>query len=180
MTDSSNTPIARAAGMRSGGRNGADVAEVALERSRWDEMVALIEILTDDERLAPGYYLDPDWSVKDLIAHLGFWFAEARTELLDIAARTYIPHDMNIAERNAMALATLKREPWDVVWARAITARAWMIEAWVGLDGREETADRWIRKAGAEHYGEHLPRLHAWVGELLALRTRPRRSYREG
>ena len=180
MNDSSPTPVALAAGAQSGGRNGADVAEVALERSRWDEMVALIEILTDDERLAPGYYVDPDWSVKDLIAHLGFWFAEARTELLDIAARSYIPHDMNVDARNAIALVALKREPWDVVWARAIAARAWMIEAWVGLDGRAEIADRWIRKAGAEHYGEHLPRLRAWVGELVVLRTRPRRDEWEG
>ena len=180
MTDSRHTPIAFAAGAQPRERNDADVAEVALERSRWDEIVALIEILTDDERLAPGYYIDPDWSVKDLIAHFGFWFAEARMELLDIAARSYIPHDMNVDERNAIALAALRRETWDTVWARAVAARAWMTEAWVSLSGRDEMADRWIRKAGAEHYGEHLPRLRAWVDELVVFRTRPRRSYWEG
>ena len=27
-------------------------------------------------------------------------------------------------------------------------------------------ADRWIRKAGPDHYTEHLPRLREWVSEL--------------
>jgi len=30
-----------------------------------------------------------------------------------------------------------------------------------------------VRKAGAEHYGEHLPRLRAWVAQLIEIRTRP-------
>ena len=29
-----------------------------------------------------------------------------------------------------------------------------------------EEATWWIRKAGAEHYAEHLPRLREWVAEL--------------
>ena len=28
--------------------------------------------------MAPGYYHDPDWSVRDLVGHLGTWLAEAR------------------------------------------------------------------------------------------------------
>jgi hypothetical protein len=28
-------------------------------------------------------------------------------------------------------------------------------------------ADRWVRKAGPEHYAEHLPRLREWVKELI-------------
>jgi hypothetical protein len=34
-------------------------------------------------------------------------------------------------------------------------------------------ANQWVRKAGAEHYGEHLGRLRAWTAELIDLRTRP-------
>jgi hypothetical protein len=32
--------------------------------------------------------------------------------------------------------------------------------------------DQWIRKAGAEHYGEHLSRLRDWVAEQIEWRTR--------
>jgi hypothetical protein len=48
-----------------------------------------------------------------------------------------------------------------------------MLEAWFGLREPDEAANGWIRKAGAEHYGEHLGRLRDWVGELIELRTRP-------
>ena len=74
----------------------AYAAEVELERSRWKAITAFVELLRADERLAPGYYHDPDWSVKDLIAHLGAWMAEARVQLLDIAARSYVPHEVDV------------------------------------------------------------------------------------
>jgi hypothetical protein len=67
----------------------AYAAEVELERARWKAITAFVELLSDDERLAPGYYLDPDWSVKDLVAHLGAWMLKARSHLVDIAARSY-------------------------------------------------------------------------------------------
>jgi hypothetical protein len=154
-------------------------AEVDLEASRWAEIVALVELLTPDERGAPGYFMDPDWSVKDLVAHLGWWHAEARSELLKIATRMYEPHDFDIDRRNAETLAARRAEPWDLVWARATGARAWMLEAWFGLGGRSTAANQWVRKAGAEHYGEHLDRLREWASELIDLRTRPRVDERD-
>jgi hypothetical protein len=151
----------------------AYAGELELERSRWKAISAFVELLSEDERLAPGYYSDPDWSVKDLVAHLGAWMAEARVQLLDIAARSYVPHEVGVHERNAATLEATKAEPWDRVWARTTGARAWMLEAWFGLSGPDEAANQWIRKAGAEHYGEHLSRLRDWVHELIELRTRP-------
>ena len=151
----------------------AYAAEVELERSRWKAITAFVDVLSENERLAPGYYRDPDWSVKDLIAHLGRWMAEARVQLLDMAARSYVPHEVDVDALNATTLAELKAEPWDLVWTRTNDARAWMLEAWFGLRGPHEAANQWIRKAGAEHYGEHLSRLRDWVAELIELRTRP-------
>jgi hypothetical protein len=55
-----------------------------------------------------------------------------------------------------------------------------MLDGWFGLNAPDEAANQWIRKAGAEHYGEHLSRLHDWVAELIALRTRPVRDEWEG
>ena len=151
----------------------AHAAEVELERARWKAITAFVQLLGDDERLAPGYYRNPDWSVKDLIAHLGAWMAEARVQLLDIAARSYVPHEVDVEERNAATLAAMKAEPWEQVWSQTNGARAWMLEAWFALRGPDEAANQWIRKAGAEHYGEHLSRLRDWVAEIIDLRNRP-------
>jgi hypothetical protein len=151
----------------------AYAAEIELERSRWKAITAFVELLSEDERQAPGYYDDPPWSVKDLIAHFGAWMAEARVQLLDIAARSYVPHEVDVYARNAATLAAAKTEPWDRVWAQTIGARGWMLEAWFGLSGPDEAANQWIRKAGAEHYGEHLSRLRDWVAEVIDLRNRP-------
>jgi hypothetical protein len=99
--------------------------------------------------------------------------SEARAQLLDIAARSYVPHEIDIEGRNAATLAAAKAEPWERVWANTTGARAWMLEAWFGLRGPDEAANGWIRKAGAEHYGEHLGRLRDWVAEVIDLRNRP-------
>jgi hypothetical protein len=151
----------------------AYAAEVELERTRWDEITALVRTLTVAERTAPGYYRDPDWSVKDLIAHFGRWMTEARIQLVAIATRSYVPHNVDVDALNAETLAAIKAERWDPVWARTIAARAWMLEAWFGLRGPDEAANIWIRKAGAEHYAEHLGRLREWVAEVVDFRTRP-------
>ena len=150
----------------------AYAAEVELERSRWKAINAFVDLLNDQERVAPGYYRDPDWSVKDLIAHLGAWMIEARAQLLDIASRTYVPHEVDVDERNAATLEEWKDEPWVSVWSRTNDARAWMLEAWFSLSGPSEAANQWIRKAGAEHYAEHLLRLRDWVTEVVDRRSR--------
>jgi hypothetical protein len=154
-------------------------AEVDLEASQWAEIKGLVELLTPEERIAPGYFRDPDWTIKDLVVHLGWWHGQARAELLKIATRMYEAHDFEIERHNAEVLAAHKDDGWDVVWARATAARAWMLEAWLGLGGRSKATNRWVRKAGAEHYGEHVDRLRAWTAELVDLRTRPRVDERD-
>ena len=47
------------------------VAEITFERELWTQIAALCRSLPPAERERPGYYRDPDWSVKDLVAHLG-------------------------------------------------------------------------------------------------------------
>lgn len=148
-------------------------AEVELEGSRWKAITAFVDLLSDSERLAPGYYRDPDWSVKDLVAHLGRWMVEAREQLLDIESRSYVPGEVDIDALNETTLAERRAEPWENVWTGANDARAWMLAAWFDLREPDEVANQWIRKAGAEHYGQHIARLRDWVAELVALRNRP-------
>jgi hypothetical protein len=148
-------------------------AELELEAARWAQIMALIELLTPAERIVPGYYREPDWTVKDLIVHLGCWHVEARAELLKIATRMYDPKDFEVERRNSEILAVHRNEDWDTVWAQAMAARTWMFEALLRLHDESPAATQWVRKAGAEHYGEHLERLQDWTVELIEIRTRP-------
>jgi len=148
-------------------------AELETEAARWARILALVELLTPDERIAPGYFRNPDWTVKDLVAHLGWWHEQARSELLKIATRTYDAQAFDVDRRNAELLEAHRDDPWSQVLSHANAARAWMLEAWIGLRDRSPAATQWVRKAGAEHYGEHLERLHAWTVELIELRARP-------
>ena len=141
-------------------------AEVDLEHERWREIAVLCRSLGTDERVRPGYFRDTDWSVKDLVAHLGAWMAEAEIQLLRIEAGTYLDEPLDIDALNAQFLAALGDQDWATVWGQAISARVQMLTVWGRLAERTEAADRWVRKSGAEHHGEHLPRLREWVAEL--------------
>jgi hypothetical protein len=146
-------------------------AEIELERERWSELIGLCRSLEPDERLKPGYYRDPDWRVKDLVAHVGAWLAEAEIQLFRIDAGTYVEERLDVDALNAEFLAALRDQTWDTCWTQLLAARAMMLGAWAHLSVRTEAADRWVRKSGAEHYLEHLPRLREWIAELQGART---------
>lgn len=142
------------------------LAEIEHERERWAEIGDLCGTLTDEERLRPGYFRDPDWNAKDLIAHLGTWMAEAALHLQRIEVGTEVDEPRDIDALNARFLDALRDQDWHIVWSQAIAARATMLGVWSRLADRTEAADAWVRKAGAEHELEHLPRLREWVAEF--------------
>jgi len=148
---------------------GADhpyLAEIELEGEFWTELLALCRSLGPDERLRPGYYRDPDWTVKDMVTHIGTWLAEAEIQLFRIEAGTYVEEPLDVDALNEQFLAALRDQPWGTCWNQLLAARAMMLGAWARLTERTEAADRWVRKSGAEHYAEHLPRLREWGAEL--------------
>ena len=143
---------------------------IEAERIGWYQLNALVRELTPDECLVPGYYTDPDWTVRDVVAHLGTWQAEAEVQLERLGAGTYEGHDVDIDAMNASFLQAMHDQPWSVTWVQAHAARTKMLEEWYALSERTDEAAWWIHKAGAEHYAEHLPRLGEWVDELIARR----------
>ena len=141
-------------------------AAIDRERERFAELHDLVDSLDPDERERPGYYGEDDWSVKDLVAHLGSWMAEAELQLLRIEAGTYVDEPLDIDAMNAEFLAALRDQSWATCWNQCLAARAMMLSVWSRLAERTEAADRWVRKSGADHLDEHLPRLRSWVEEL--------------
>ena len=144
--------------------------EIDAEREGWYELAELVRRLTPDERLEPGYYRDPAWTVRDVVAHLGTWQAEAEVQLERLAAGTYEGHDIDIDALNAAFLEAMDGQPWDVAWVQAQAGRTRMIAEW-WLGRPSEEAAWWIRKSGGDHYAEHLDRLREWVDELIARRA---------
>ena len=143
-----------------------DLAEVlAAEDARWAEMHALIGRLSPDQVTEPGYYRE-GWSVKDLLAHVGTWLAEAGMMLERIAAGTYHHGELDVDAVNERTLDALHDIAFPVVTAQAAAARARMRYALVELREPSTEATWWIRKAGPDHYDQHLPRLREWVEEL--------------
>ncbi len=145
-------------------------AELEAERIGWYELVRLVGLLTEDERLEPGYYRDPAWTVRDVVGHLGTWMAQAEVMLEQLAAGTYEGHDVDIDGLNARFLEAMHDQPWNVAWVQAVAGRSKMLEGWYDLDAPSEEAAWWMRKSGADHYAEHLDRLRAWAEELIAHR----------
>ncbi len=138
---------------------------LAAEDAGWGELHALIDSLTPEQAERPGYYPE-GWSAKDALAHVGSWLAAAGAVLQQIREGTYRPREIDIDATNRVFLEKMKDVPDETVRAQASTARARMLVAWSDLDELTPEAAFWIRKAGAEHYQQHLPRLREWVADL--------------
>jgi len=142
------------------------LADLDAEAQGWRHLVEIVRSLTLEQRLAPGYYVDPVWSVRDVVGHIGTWLAEAGVQFERLQAGTYEGHDVDIDGLNATFLEAMRDQPWDVTWTQANAGRTRMRQAWTELREPSEEAAWWIRKSGVDHYEEHLDRLEEWVGEL--------------
>ncbi|MBA3691120.1 MAG: maleylpyruvate isomerase N-terminal domain-containing protein [Actinobacteria bacterium] len=131
----------------------------------WTELHALVGSLPAEKVETPGYFAE-GWSAKDLFAHIGSWLAEAGAVLERIRFGTYRPEEIDIDVLNARFYEAMKDVPFATVRSQTTAARNRMLQAWGAVDEREPDAQRWIRKAGPEHYAEHLPRLREWAAEL--------------
>ena len=146
-------------------------AELEAERRGWYEIVDLVRSLTPDECLVPGYQRDPDWTVRDVVTHLGTWLAEAEVQFERISAGTYEGHEVDVDALNAALLVGMHGQPWEVAWVQANAGRTRMVQEWFQIDHPTDEAAWWIRKAGCDHYLEHLDRLREWIAELIERRV---------
>jgi Mycothiol maleylpyruvate isomerase N-terminal domain len=137
------------------------------EAERWDELHALVDTMPSDRVDDPGYF-EEGWSAKDLIAHLASWLSEAGVVLEQIRVGTYREEEIDVDAMNERFREAMRDVPFHDVRAQAIAARHRMLRAWRSLPEPSPEADRWIAKAGSEHYAEHLPRLRDWVREVAS------------
>jgi hypothetical protein len=136
----------------------------------WHETHSLVDNLTAEERLRPGYYPE-GWTVRDLIAHLGAWLAEGGIQLEQINAGTYREGELDVGAANRRFVELTEGIPFDIVYVQAWASRWRLLGVWRDLTEVADPALGWLAKVGTKHYDEHLPRLREWATELIDLRV---------
>ena len=130
----------------------------------WAELHRLLRTLTQEQIARVGYH--EDWSVKDMLAHLGSWFAEAATQLEQMRMGTFRDEKVDVESLNHVWYEAWRDKDLPIVMAELHAGRARMLEEWGRLPQIDGHADEWFRESGPEHYDDHLPRLREWVSEL--------------
>jgi hypothetical protein len=74
---------------------------------------------------------------------------------------------MDVEGMNAVFLEANRPQPLIVVHTEAYAARTRLLQEVGQLVDVTAEASVWLRKAGPEHYAEHLPRLREWVKEQI-------------
>ncbi|HEY6608992.1 MAG TPA: maleylpyruvate isomerase N-terminal domain-containing protein [Candidatus Limnocylindria bacterium] len=142
-----------------------DQRELPGEAEAWHRLHDLIDRVTPEVADEVGYF-EEGWTAKDAIGHLGAWMARGATVLRQIAAGTYREGEIDVDAENERYLEAMRDMPLDTIHLQVAAAHGELLRAWAELPEVTPAAAYWVRKAGPEHYAEHLPRLEAWVEEL--------------
>ncbi len=134
------------------------------EEAGWRAFVDALSAIPNDVCEQVGYY--PDWSVKDMVAHMGNWQAEAVQIFQQIRVGTYRHERLDIDEMNRRFVEANRDQPVTVVKAECAASRTRFLQEFDRLQIVTPDAEEWFVECGANHYGEHLPRLHEWAAEL--------------
>jgi len=150
--------------------------KMRIGRARLDAALAQ---LTDEQMVEPG--LANGWSVKDLLAHFGFWERRIAT-LFDYLKRSSMPapgvDDSDVDQLNARVYAENQARPLADIRREEQAA----YKTLVALVENASDADLfdphrfdwtegdpfvgWIADNTYDHYREHLPALQAWVEQV--------------
>jgi hypothetical protein len=144
---------------------------LALEESRiFEELLSRFDSIGDEQMLAVG--VTPDWSAKDLLAHLAYWERAAAQQVRALDAGTWSPKkrtreqvlriNREVAKANGATPRHLLREEFSLAHSEIVSALG------VGQDEMEETSPlaRIVSSQCVRHRGHHLAQLRAWVERL--------------
>lgn len=134
------------------------------EDAGWSQLCGLLSSLEQPKVEQVGY--TPDWSVKDLMAHIGGWAAETVQILEQVRNDTFHPFKVDVDQWNERFVEANRDQPPSVVKSEMTAARNRMLDEFNRLPELTPVAEEWFRESGPAHYDEHLARLEEWVGEL--------------
>lgn len=132
----------------------------------WAMFIGTTESLSDEQLVEVGYYPDEGWSVKDLIAHVGFWMTEAANQLERMRFGTYTPTTGDADRLNKECYEANRDVPLPIVRAECFAAHTRMCQELDALPELDGEAEEWFAESAHRHYTEHQARLDAWAAEL--------------
>jgi uncharacterized damage-inducible protein DinB len=136
----------------------------------FEELLSRFDSLGDEQMLTVG--VTPDWSAKDLLAHLAYWERAAAEQVRALDAGTWSPKkrtqeqvlriNREVAKANRATPRHLLREEFSLAHSEIVSALR------VGPDEMEETSPlaRIVSSQCVRHRGHHLAQLRAWIGRL--------------
>jgi hypothetical protein len=136
----------------------------AAEDAGWTVLCQGLDTLDPQAMEIPGYF--EDWSVKDLMAHIGNWLAEACQIFERIRMGTFLPEPLDIDAMNREFHEANRNMPLRVVRAELVASRNRFLQEFDALPEVTPPAEAWFVESGPDHYGEHLPRLLEWSVEV--------------
>lgn len=144
---------------------------LAAEKAGWEEIEALVAALSPEQAERAGYL--PGWSVKDFLAHLAGWLSEAGRVLEQIAEGALTEVDLDVDSRNDGYVEANRDQPLSFVLFEVRATRRRLLHHLHDLTDIPAPAVDALRKAGPEHYAEHLPRLREWVAHARSATSTP-------
>jgi hypothetical protein len=144
---------------------------LAREESQiFEELLSRFDSLGDEQMLAVG--VTPDWSAKDLLAHLASWERAAAEQVRALDAGAWSPKkrtreevlriNREVVEANRATPRHLLREEFSLAHSEIVSALR------LGPGEVEETSPlaRIVSSQCVRHRGHHLAQLRSWVERL--------------
>jgi hypothetical protein len=130
------------------------LAREARAYAAFEEAVAAVPAGRREEPIPPD-----DWSVKDVLWHVAFWWREGEQSFRAMRAGTYVEEDWSNEQTdatNARVLAESRSMQAADVEAGVAATRADLLEAFTPMSG-DPAAQELFASETIEHYEEHLP-----------------------
>jgi hypothetical protein len=130
------------------------LAREARAYAAFEEAVAAVPADRREEPIPPD-----DWSVKDVLWHVAFWWREGEQSFRAMQAGSYVEEDWSQEQTdatNARVLAESRSMQAADVEDGVAAARAGLLEAFTPMAG-DPAAQELFASETIEHYEEHLP-----------------------
>jgi hypothetical protein len=134
---------------------------VRAEDEQWAQLCGLLGGLDPETLERPG--VTPDWTGKDLVAHLACWMAECANVLERMRLGTWERQPLDLDAMNARFYEACRDLDLPTIRAELESARTRMLQEWGWMGEQTPEAEEWFRESGPAHIEEHLPALRRFV-----------------
>jgi hypothetical protein len=131
------------------------------EDEAWRRFEDAFAEIADDRRDMPGVV--PDWSVKDLVWHCGYWAGYAGEVLERMARGVPEPDDQDWDGVNAAVARDGRALSWDQILVEAAKGRERARAALSALPTITDAAAEEFTGETFEHYDEHAAEIAAFA-----------------